>query len=78
LCLAAPARILEIRDNGESALVDYGGIKKQAILSLIDDPKVGDYVIIHAGYAIEKLDEKQALENLEMWDEFLKSIENEN
>ncbi|MHA1268800.1 MAG: HypC/HybG/HupF family hydrogenase formation chaperone [Candidatus Helarchaeota archaeon] len=78
MCLAAPARILEIRDNGESALVDYGGIKKQAILSLIDDPKVGDYVIIHAGYAIEKLDEKQALENLEMWDEFLKSIENEN
>ncbi|MHA1231326.1 MAG: HypC/HybG/HupF family hydrogenase formation chaperone [Candidatus Helarchaeota archaeon] len=74
MCLAAPAKILEIYDDGERALVDYGGIKKNAVLSLIEDPKVGDYVIIHAGYAIEKLDEKQALENLEAWDEFLKSI----
>ena len=75
MCLAAPAKIFEIFDNGERAVVDYGGIKKNAVLSLVDDPQVGDYVIIHAGYAIEKLDEKQALENLETWDEFLKSIE---
>ena len=74
MCLAAPARILEIIDDGERALVDYGGIKKTAVLSFIDQPKVGEYVIIHAGYAIEKLDKKQAEENLEAWSDLLNSI----
>lgn len=75
MCLAAPAKILEITDEGQRALVDYGGIKKNAVLAFIENPQVGDYVIIHAGYAIEKLDEKEAIKNLEAWDEFLGIIE---
>ena len=75
MCLAAPAKILEIFDDGNRALVDYGGIKKTAVLSFIENPQVGEYVIIHAGYAIEKLNEQQALENLETWDEFLQIID---
>ncbi|MHA1310985.1 MAG: HypC/HybG/HupF family hydrogenase formation chaperone [Candidatus Helarchaeota archaeon] len=74
MCLAAPAKILEIFDEGNRAWADYGGIKKKIVISLIENAQVGDYVIIHAGYAIEKLDEKQALENLETWSEFLETV----
>ncbi|MBD3230481.1 MAG: HypC/HybG/HupF family hydrogenase formation chaperone [Candidatus Lokiarchaeota archaeon] len=77
MCLAAPAKILEIYEDEERALVDYGGIKKHAVLSFIENPKIGDYVIIHAGYAIEKLNEKQAIENLKAWDQFLDVVEKE-
>ena len=67
LCLAIPGKILEI--NGNSALVDFDGIKKDVIIALIQNPEVGKYVIVHAGYAIEIMDEKEALESVEQWKE---------
>ena len=67
MCLAIPARILDI--DGDNSNVDYGGIIKKVNVSLIENPKVGDYILIHAGFAIEKLDKK----NAEM---ALKEIEN--
>ncbi|MFP4402843.1 MAG: HypC/HybG/HupF family hydrogenase formation chaperone [Candidatus Woesearchaeota archaeon] len=62
MCLAIPAKIIEInKDN--SAKVDYGGVKKQIRLDLVD-VKVNDYVLIHAGFAIEKMDKKTALKTI--------------
>lgn len=67
MCLAIPGKILEI--NGNSALVDLDGIKQKTIIALIQNPEVGKYVIIHAGYAIEMMDEKDALDAIEGWKE---------
>lgn len=67
MCLAIPGKILEI--NGNSALVDFDGIKKNVIIALVQNPEVGKYVIVHAGYVIEIMDEKDALEAVEQWKE---------
>ena len=67
MCLAIPGKILSI--EGNSALVDFDGIQQNVIIALIMDPKVGKYVIVHAGYAIEQMDEKDALEAIEQWKE---------
>lgn len=65
MCLAIPAKILEI--DGTRAKVDYGGTVREANLSLIESPKVGEYVVVHAGYAIQKLDAAEAEETLELF-----------
>ena len=67
MCLAIPGKILEI--NGNSALVDFDGIKQNVIIALIQNPEVGKFVIVHAGYAIEMMNEKDALEAIEQWNE---------
>jgi hydrogenase expression/formation protein HypC len=68
MCLAIPGKILEITDN--SALVDFDGIKQNVIIALIQNPEIGKYVIVHAGYAIEMMDEKEAREAIDQWKEF--------
>ena len=60
MCLAIPGKILEVK--GTSALVDFDGIKQNVIIALIQDPEVGKYVIVHAGYAIEMINEQEALD----------------
>jgi len=67
MCLAIPGKILEINEN--SALVDFDGIKQNVIIALIQNPEVGKYVIIHAGYAIEMINEQEAMEAIEQWKE---------
>jgi len=67
MCLAIPGKILKI--DGNSALIDFDGIKQKVIIALILNPKVGKFVIVHAGYAIEQMDEKDALESIEQWKE---------
>ncbi|MFX1312337.1 MAG: HypC/HybG/HupF family hydrogenase formation chaperone [Promethearchaeota archaeon] len=67
MCLAIPGKILEI--DGNSALIDFDGIKQNVIIALVQNPEVGKYVIVHAGYAIEIMDEKEALESIEQWKE---------
>ncbi|MDA3856039.1 MAG: HypC/HybG/HupF family hydrogenase formation chaperone [Candidatus Woesearchaeota archaeon] len=57
MCLALPGKIEKI--NGENAIIDYGGIKKEANVSFIEC-KIGDYVLVHVGFAIEVVDKKQA------------------
>jgi hydrogenase expression/formation protein HypC len=59
MCLAIPGKIESI--TADTAVVDYGGLKKEANLSLVS-VKVGDYVLVHVGFAIEKVDEKIARE----------------
>ena len=73
MCLAVPAKVLEIK--GKVAIVDFGGVKREARLDLLPDVKIGDYVIVHTGFAIEKLDDKTAKEILQAWDEVLKAME---
>jgi len=67
MCLAIPGKILEI--NGNSALVDFDGLKQNVIVALIQDPEIGKYVIVHAGYAIEQMNEKEAKESIDQWKE---------
>ena len=70
MCLAIPAKILEVK--GDVAKVDFGeGVAREVNVMLVD-AKVGEYVLVHAGYAIEKLDRKAAEESLDMWREILK------
>ena len=71
MCLARPMEVLKIEK--ETAWVSAGGTKKEIRLDLVDEtPKVGDYVIVHAGFALHKIDEKEALETLKLWNEILK------
>lgn len=62
MCLAIPVRIISV--NGTSAEVDANGVKRAADVRFIDNPKAGDYVLLHAGFAIEKIDREQAAETL--------------
>ncbi len=63
MCLAVPSKIIDI--NGTTARVDVGGVVREASLLLLDDVKEGDYVIVHAGFAISRVDEAAALQTLE-------------
>ncbi len=65
MCLAIPGKIVKV--FGNSALVDFNGITQNVIVALIPNPQIGTYVIVHAGYAIETVDEKRALESIEQW-----------
>jgi hydrogenase expression/formation protein HypC len=64
MCLAIPSRIVKIEN--EMATIDVDGVRRQASLFLLEDPRVGDWVIVHAGYAIHKIDEAAARETLEL------------
>lgn len=69
MCLAIPGKIMKI--DGDLAKVDFGdGTAREVNASLVD-VKIGQYVIVHAGFAIEILDEKAAKETLKLWDEIL-------
>jgi len=71
MCLAIPARV--VRVDGDKAQVDFGeGVLREVNVTLVN-AKVGDYVLVHAGYAIQLMDEKDALETLSLWNEILAS-----
>ncbi len=75
MCLAIPGKIIDIDKNREHAIVDYGdGTKRKANITLVD-VKIGDYVLVHAGFAIEILNEKEAQETLDLFKEMLSSEE---
>ena len=64
MCLAIPMEIKQI--NGNEAVAEAGGIRKEVRLDLLEGAEIGDYILIHTGYAIEKLDPEEALETLEL------------
>jgi len=64
MCLAVPAKVVEI--HGDNATVDMEGIRREVSVLLVPDVQVGDYAIVHAGFAIGKLDEKEAQETLRL------------
>lgn len=67
MCLAVPALVQSI--DGDYAQVDFGGASKRICVSLLPDLKVGEYVIIHTGYAIERLDPEEAKKTLALFEE---------
>ena len=67
MCLAIPMKILKI--EGDRAIVSSGGVQHSIGINFLKGPKIGDYVIVHAGFAIEKLDTVKAEETLKILEE---------
>jgi hydrogenase expression/formation protein HypC len=68
MCLAIPGKVVSI--DGDNADIDFGGVIKQTNVSMVE-AKVGDWVVIHAGFAIEIMDDEEAEETLKLWNEVL-------
>ena len=73
MCLAIPARVAELQDN-DTAVVELGGVRKQISLALVDGVSVGDYVIVHVGYALNRLDPDEAAKTLALFAEIGEGI----
>jgi len=76
MCLAIPAQVIELVDI-EHAVVDMGGVRKTISTALVDDLQIGDYVIVHVGYALNRLDPEEAAETLRLIAEFSKVADHE-
>lgn len=72
MCLAMPMKINKI--SGSSAECEAGGLTQNIRIDFINDPKPGDYVMVHAGFAIERLSEKEALENIALLEELKNAL----
>ncbi len=68
MCLAVPGKIVAI--DGKNAQIDFGGVMREANISMVE-VDVGDYVIVHAGFAIQVIDEAEAKETIQLWEELL-------
>ena len=82
MCLAVPMKVLEIQGNpddflsGQTAVVDADGIRKETRLDIVDRwPEIGDYLIIHAGFAIHTLDAEEAQTNLRLMREMAEKVD---
>lgn len=73
MCLAIPSKITRIQNN--MATIDVEGVQREASLMLLEDAQVGDYVIVHAGFAIKKLDETAARETLSLLREAVAAVD---
>jgi hydrogenase expression/formation protein HypC len=73
MCLAIPSKIIKIENS--MATIDVDGVKREASLLLLEDAGIGDYVIVHAGFAIHKIDEAAALETLQFLKEAAALVE---
>ncbi len=74
MCLAVPARVDSLDSAASTAIVDLDGIRKEVSTLLLDEVTVGDYVLVHVGYALERIDPVEAAKTLLLFDE-LKGIE---
>ncbi len=68
MCLSIPAKVISI--NGDTARASVGGAEYDANLQMVEGVEVGDYILLHTGFAIEKLDKDEALETLKTFEEF--------
>jgi len=75
MCLAIPAKIVEMEDN--MGTIDMEGIRREVSLLLLEDARIGDYVIVHAGFAIHKIDEKEAMESIKLLREMASLVDQE-
>ena len=67
MCLAVPLKLIEI--DGKNAVGEAMGMKRKLRVDFIENPQLGEYVMVHAGFAIERLSEEQALEDIQAWEE---------
>lgn len=68
MCLAIPAKIVSLLEKSR-AMIDIGGVQKEVSLELLDDVAVGDYVVVHVGYALSRLNEEEAQKTLALFAE---------
>ena len=73
MCLAVPMKIVEI--NGEEGILELDGVRKKADLSLITPAVIGEYALLHAGFAISKVNEEEALQTIELFREWEESLQ---
>ncbi len=66
MCLAIPAKVVELKE-GDQAVIDLGGVRKAISLALVEDVAPGDYVIVHVGYALQKVDPAEAEKTLALF-----------
>lgn len=74
MCLAIPAKVVERLEN-DQALVEVGGVRNRISLMLVEDVSVGDYVIVHVGFAIARLNAEEAAKTLALFDEIASQLE---
>lgn len=72
MCLAVPGKVIEVRDG--KGVVDIMGVRREVNFELVGEVKVGDWVIVHVGFAIQRMGEEEALRTLKLWEEVLKSV----
>ncbi|MEK6779349.1 MAG: HypC/HybG/HupF family hydrogenase formation chaperone [Candidatus Deferrimicrobiota bacterium] len=72
MCLGIPAQVMELTES--VAVVEVGGVRREVSVELIDDVATGDWVIIHAGFAIQKLDPEEAEKTLQLFKEIADAI----
>jgi hydrogenase expression/formation protein HypC len=76
MCLAIPSKIVSINNN--LATIDVAGVRREASLLLLEDAGVGDWVIVHAGFAIHKIDEEDAMESLKVLREAVRLVDEQS
>lgn len=76
MCVAMPGEIIELKND--TAIVNFGKIQKEVMVTLIPDLKKGDYVLVHAGFAINKIEKEEALKTLEIFKELISSLEGDS
>ena len=69
MCLAVPAQVTQISEDGQSGIAEVGGVGKEISFALLDEVEVGDYVLIHVGYALSRIDPEEAAQTLALFDE---------
>ncbi len=74
MCLAIPAKVVQKLEN-DQALVEVGGVRNRISLLLVEDVTVGDYVIVHVGFAIARLNAEEAAKSLALFDEIARQLE---
>lgn len=78
MCLAIPSKVVEIKENNV-AVVDTLGVRREASLDLLDEcVSVGEWVLLHIGFVMSKIDELSAMESLRLYDEILKAMQEED
>lgn len=68
MCLAVPVQVVMLLENGR-AMIEIGGVRKEISVELLDEISIGDYVIVHVGYALSRLDEEEALRTIALFSE---------
>ena len=76
MCLAIPMKVVKV--EGDRGIVEIGGVEREASFQLLEGVKIGEYVLIHAGYAINKIDEEEAQETLELLREIASDMEKDD
>jgi hydrogenase expression/formation protein HypC len=76
MCLGIPMKVVEV--HGDKGMVEIGGVKREASFQLLENVKVGEYVLVHAGYAINKIDEEEAQETLDLLREIAIEMEKDD